>query len=278
LKARGGLSELQFFSFERYAFEDVCAAPGPLLRAQTGQLDRALGRLAAQGVPTSIPWMITEYGFSPFSGRQMSEPPSALLAADIVGGFLSHGGAAAYMFGYPPDQPANQKFRCAGYGNMMLWEADDDGRARWPMPVFWAERMLTGDWGAPGAAPHRLYAAHATLADAQGRPFVTVYPLRAPDGHWSVMLVNRDAVHAHATPLSFEAGGRRAAFAGPLSVVQYSPAQYAWLDRGEASRPSRDLPPVRYALPPGRALVLPAMSLTVVSGEAPALAEPTRLR
>ena len=278
LTARGGLAELQFFSFEDYAFEDVCAAPGPLLRAQGGRLDRALARLAAEGVPTSIPWVITEYGFSPFSGRQMSEPPSALLAADIVGEFLSRGGAAAYMFGYPPDQPANQKFACAGYGNMMLWEADDSGRARWPMPVFWAERMMTGDWGAPGDAPHRLYAAHATLADPQGRPYVAAYPLQAPDGRWSVMLVNRDAERAHAAPIAFEAGGRRGAFAGPLHVVQYSPAQYAWLDRGEASRPSRDLPPARYALPPGRTLTLPAMSLTVVSGEGPAPPEPTRLR
>ncbi|HWF77078.1 MAG TPA: discoidin domain-containing protein, partial [Caulobacteraceae bacterium] len=205
LTARGALDQLQFFSFEDYAFEDVCAPPGPLLRAETGKLDHALARLAAEGVPTSIPWVISEYGFSPFSGRQMSEPQSALLAADIVGDFLSRGGAAAYMFGYPPDTPANQKFACAGYGNMMLWEADDDGRSRWPMPVFYAARMMTGDWGAPGDAPHRLYAARATLADPRGRPYVTAYPLQAPDGRWSVMLVNRDADRAHATPIAFEA-------------------------------------------------------------------------
>jgi hypothetical protein len=272
------LSELQFFSFEDYAFEHVCAAPGPLLREATRRMDVALRRLAAEGVPTSIPWVISEYGFSPFAGRQMSDTPSALLAADIVGHFLSRGGAAAYMFGYPPDTPANQKFRCAGYGNMMLWEADDNGRARWPMPMFYAERMMTEDWGAPGAAPHRLYAARAALSDPQGRPYVTAYPLQGPDGRWSVMLVNRDETHAHAAPIAFETDGRRAALAGPLRVVQYSPEQYAWLDRGEASRPARDLPPVRYLLPAARALVLPAMSLTVVSGEGPALAEPTRLR
>jgi len=89
--------------------------------------------------------------------------------------------------------------------------------------------------------------------------------------------VNRDERHAHAAPIVFEADGRRAAFAGPLRVVQYSAAQYAWLDRGEASRPSRDLPPARYDLPPGRPPVLPAMSLTVVSGDGPALGAPTRL-
>jgi hypothetical protein len=278
LKARGGLSDLQFFSFEDYAFEAVCRPLGPMLREEPRRMDRLLRRLAAEGVPTSIPWEISEYGFSPFSGRAMSEMPSALLAADIVGNFLSRGGSAAYMFGYPPDQPANQKFPCAGYGNMMLWEADDDDRARWPMPVFWAERMMTEDWGAPGDAPHRLYAARATLNDPQGRPYVTAYPLRAPDGRWSVMLVNRDEARAHAAPIAFEAAGGRQAFAGPASVVQYSGAEYAWRDRGDTSRPIRDLPPARYTLAAGHTLVLPAMSLTVVSGEGPAPNAPTGLR
>jgi hypothetical protein len=278
LKARGALSELQFFSFEDYAFEDVCKPLGPMLREETRRMDHALRRLAAAGVPAAIPWVITEYGFSPFSGRAMSEMPSALLAADIVGHFLSAGGSAAYMFGYPPDQPANQKFPCAGYGNMMLWEAGDDDRARWPMPVFWAERMMAEDWGAPGDAPHRLFGAHATQNDDRGRPFVTAYPLAALGGRWSIMLVNRDAARAHAVPLAFEAGGRRQAFAGPKSVVQYGGAQYVWRDRGDASHPIRDLPPTRYTLAAGKTLVLPAMSLTVVSGEGPAPNAPTGLR
>ena len=269
LKARGGLDQLQFFSFEDYVFEDVCRPPGGLLRQETRSLDRSLAKLAAAGVPRDIPWEITEYGFSPFSDRAMSEMPSALLASDIVGHFLGAGGSAAFMFGYPPDQPANQKFACAGYGNMMLWQADDDGRSRWPMPVFFAERMMTGDWAAPMDQPHRLYAAASTLADAQGRPFVAAYPLRAPDGRWSVMLVNRDEAAAHRTPISFGAG-RAFGAAGPLRVVQYSAAEYAWLAKGDDSHPTRDLPPARFELGAGQPLVLPAMSLTVVSGDGPA--------
>jgi hypothetical protein len=272
LKARGGLAELQFFSFEDYAFEAVCGSVGGMLRQETGALDRALARLAAAGVPRDVPWIITEYGFSPFAGRAMSDMPSALLAADIVGRFLADGGAAAYMFGYAPDQPANQKFPCAGDGNMMLWQADDDGRARWPMPQFFAARMMTRDWAAPGDAPHRLFAARATLSDARGQPFLTVYPLLAPDGRWSVMLVNRDEAAAHRIPISFS-GDVETVFgaAGPLTVVQYSGAQYAWRAAGEASRPARDDPPARFTLPPGAALVAPPMSLTVVSGAGPRL-------
>ena len=272
LKARGGLAQFQFFSFEDYVFEDVCRPPGGLLRQETRELAKAMGELAAEGVPTTIPWVISEYGFSPFAGRQMSELPSALLSADIIGNFLTLGGGAAYLFGYPPDTPANQKFPCAGYGNMMLYEADDDGRARWPMPTYYAERMMLQDWGAPAGQSHRLYAAHATLNDQSGLPYVTAYPLQAPDGRWSVMLVNRDQFRAHSAPIAFRtaAGETPLGAGGQVSVVQYSPAQYAWLDKGEASRPAKDLPPARFRLAGGAPLLLPTMSLTVVSGSGPA--------
>jgi hypothetical protein len=272
LKARGGLGEFQFFSFEDYVFEDVCRPPGGLLRQETRDLAKAMGELAGEGVPTTIPWVISEYGFSPFAGRQMSEIPSALLSADIVGNFLTLGGSAAYLFGYPPDSPANQKFPCAGFGNMMLYEADDDGRARWPMPTYFAERMMLEDWGAPADQPHRLFAAHATLKDESGQPYVTAYPLQAPDGRWSVMLVNRDQFRAHATPIAVRTAGGGVTplgAGGEVSVVQYSAAQYTWLDRGEASRPLKDLPPARFRVTGGQSLLLPAMSLTVVSDAGP---------
>jgi hypothetical protein len=51
---------------------------------------------------------------------------------------------------------------------------------------------------------------------------------------------------------------------GGAGVVQYSSAQYAWLDLGPNSRPTRDLPPARFRIGPGP-LSLPAMSLTVVT-------------
>ncbi|HEY1752278.1 MAG TPA: discoidin domain-containing protein [Caulobacteraceae bacterium] len=263
LKAREGLDQLQFFSFEHYVFDDTCRPAGALLRDETGQMERLAAKIAAAGVPRTIPWAITEYGASPFAGRVMSQLPSALLAGDIVGHFLSLGGAQAFMFGFTPDQPANQRFACAGYGNMMLWEADDDGHSRWPMPVYFAERMMTGDWGAPAGQPHTLYAARAALADPQGRPFVVAYPLKAADGRWSVMLINRDQARAHRTPIAF-AGGAALGAGRRLSVVQYSSDEYAWLDRGEASRPARDLPPKRFETF-AASLTLPPLSLTVVA-------------
>jgi hypothetical protein len=268
LKARDGLKELQFYSFEHYVFDAVCGPLGGLLRDETDILDRIMNENAAAGVPRDIPWIISEYGFSPFAGRAMSQMPSALLAADIVGHFMTRGGNTAYMFGLTPDTPANQDFPCAGYGNMMLWEADDDGRSKWPMPTFYGERMMMQDWGAPDDAPHELYAASENLKDDKGRSVVAAYPLKAPDGHWSVMLINRDSARPHVARISLAgAAGQPFAAGRRFSVVQYSPDEYVWLDRKEASHPIRDSPPRRFSTAKGE-VVLPAFSLTVVTSEA----------
>ncbi|HEY2048994.1 MAG TPA: discoidin domain-containing protein [Caulobacteraceae bacterium] len=269
LRERHALGELQFFSFEHYAFDDVCRPLGVMLRDETQQLDHILDRTIAAGMPTSIPWMISEYGLSPFSGQAMSLVPSALFSADVVGHFLSRGGHAAFMFGYTPGRPWNQAFPCAGYGDMMLFETDAAGQSRWPMPMFFAQSMMIHDWGAPSGQPHRLFAAAGEATDAQGRPMVLAYALKRRDGTLSVMLLNRDQEAAHEVSMRV-----RDAVADPsfpvsgASVVQYSPAQYAWLDRGPNSQPARDLPPARFDIAAGP-VILPAMSLTVVTARSP---------
>src|SRR5262249_39046262 len=151
---------------------------------ETAQMNRIAHDLREDGVPTSIPWVISEYGFSAFSGRAMSEPPSALLAADIVGHFLSLGGSAAYMFGYPPDAPINQHLACAGYGNMTPFIADEDGQARDPTPSYWAHRMLTEDWAAPEDQVHRLYAAEVAPQASKEKPSVVAYLVQGAGGRW----------------------------------------------------------------------------------------------
>jgi hypothetical protein len=269
LRARGGLGELGFFSFEHYAFDTVCRPAGELLRDETDLMRAEMADITAQGAPGDLPRVISEYGFSAFAGRDMSDIPSALLAADIVGQFLALGGDAAFMFGYPPNLPTNQDFPCAGYGDMMLFQAGDDGQARWPMPSYYAERMMTQDWGAPADQPHQLYAARSQDLDAKGRALVTAYPLRDANGGWSVMLVNRDEARAHRLRIALREPGRTRAL-GAVSVVQYSPEQYAWLDRGPDSHPVRDLPPRRYQADGAAPLRLPALSLTVIRELGPA--------
>ncbi|MBO9557676.1 MAG: discoidin domain-containing protein [Caulobacter sp.] len=265
LRGRHAIDQLGFFSYERYPFDDICGDIGDKLMDQTGLTQALFRRFADDEVPTGIPWVISEYGFSAYSGRAMVEMPSALLNADIVGQFLTLGGDAAYLFGYTPNVPINQHLACAGYGNMMLWQADAKGASRWPMPAYRAARMMTQDWAQPGGGRHAVWPASTSATDAKGRPFVTAYALRRPDGRFALMLVNRDLKVAHAVRLGFQtARGWRSA-SGKASLVRYSPAQYAWKADGPNGHPSRDLPPARWTLADaGQALDLPAASLTVV--------------
>src|SRR4029077_12719469 len=98
-------SDYAFLSFEWYPFDNLCQPSSEQLLEQPRLLANALQRFRQQGVPTAIPWIISEYGFSAFAGRSMVEFPSALLNADIVGEFLTLGGKAAYLYGYEPGTP-----------------------------------------------------------------------------------------------------------------------------------------------------------------------------
>jgi hypothetical protein len=255
LEARGRIGDLNFFSFERYPFDNMCAPMGEMLVKQTAGMTTILDRLHRDGVPAKADWTITEYGFSAFSGQPMVELPGALLNADVVGQFLSSGGKAAFMFGYTPSTPMNQHLACAGFGDMMLHEADADGEAKWPMPIYWGARLLTQQWVLPGHGVHTIYGATSTVPGKQ----VTAYAVHRPDGKWALMIINRDGAHPHTVTL-------RAPMRGRVDVWQYSPAQYAWHADGAQGYPSKDEPPVHSTAAAKGVFTLPAFSLTVVQG------------
>jgi len=252
LKARGRLADLQFFSFELYPFDDICGDIYGKLVETDGLLSGLMKRVAAEGVPTTIPWYISEYGFSAFSGRAESEMPGALLMANIVGQFLSEGGDGAYLFGYGPNEPINQHQPCAGYGNLMLWTADAEGQAAQSTATLQTARLLSQRWLAASGV-HRLYA-----ATVEGAPGVKAFPVRRPDGRLAVLLINRDPKAAHEVAID--------ALAGPAEAWLYSSAQYEWIDDGPQSRPGRNLPPEQVVLPAGAPVRLPPASLVVVVG------------
>jgi hypothetical protein len=265
LKDHDGLKDLGFFSFERYPFDDICGDLQPKLLEQTQGMAKLFDRLRRDGVPVTIPWLITEYGFSAYSGRAMVEMPSVLLNADIVGQFLTLGGSGAYLFGYGPNVPINQHLGCAGYGNMMLYEADTRGQARWPMPAYYGARLLTQVWSQPHSGANHIY----PTSTGSGNPadaMVTSYAVHRPDGRWSILLVNRDAHQAHRVRAAFRDGAKAAAFAGRVEVDQYSAAQYRWRATSGGGRPQRDLPPVHRVAAASDAVTLPPFSLTVLRG------------
>lgn len=252
LKGRGRLSDLQFFSFEHYPFDDICGDLHAKLVAEDGLLDGMLKRLESEGLPRSTPKVISEYGFSAFSGQAMVELPSALLQADIVGHFLSEGGSAAYMFGYGPNVPINQHLACAGYGNMTPFLADARGQAAVPLPEAFASRLISQVWLQPGHGRHRIYAT-AVKGEAPAGT-VVAYSVARPDGRLATLVLNRSQTEAYSV---------RPAVAGPVEVHQYGPDQYRWRPDGPKGRPSLNLPPARWKLTGGE-VRLPPDSLTVI--------------
>ena len=266
LAARDRLKDLGFVSFEHYPFDDVCGDTAGMSQDHDALLDADLQRLRDDHVPATTPLVISEYGFSAYSGRVMSEIPAALLNADIVGRFMARGGSQAFLFGYTPNQPINQHQECAGYGNMMTWQTDANGQARWHGPTFYSAWLLTHAWSQPGHGAHQVWPAASSVRDAKGRSPVTAYAVKRPDGQWALMLVNRDPKTAHAASLAFKASGYALGFAGPVEVWTYDRARYGWKDAGEKSRPSKDLPPLKTRQDGTRPVVLPPWSLTVVRG------------
>ena len=156
LRARRRMGDLGFFSFEHFPFDDICGDIHAKLLEENQVMRTALARLASEGVPRRIPWVISEYGFSAFAGRAMAQMPSALLMADIVGQFLGARGGAVYMYGYGPDTPMNENQPCNGFGNMMLYSADSEGQVAKPMPSFQAARLITRGWLMPAGGRHEL--------------------------------------------------------------------------------------------------------------------------
>lgn len=263
LEARHALGLLGFFSFEYFPFDNVCGHASIKLREQSRMMADLFQRLRADGVPHTVPWLITEYGYSAFGGEPLVQMPSALLDADVVADFLGRGGKAAFLYGAVPSWPIAGEKRCAGKGNLMLWEADKSGRARWPMPDFYAYRLITQAWADQGDQPNRLYRAETNLRDGQGRPLVTAYPLQRPDGRWSTMLVNRTR---RPIALSFHFSSALQIGHGALEIWQYSEHQYCWRHVSAFTRPSRDREPVRFRIVGwDRRTMLPPMSLTVVT-------------
>jgi hypothetical protein len=243
LARRHRLDDLGFLSFEFYPFDDICGDIHAKLVEQDGMLRDVMTRFGEDGIPSATPKIISEYGFSAFSGRAMSEMPSALLMANIAGRWLSLGGSAAFMFGYGPNVPSNQHLACAGFGNMMPFIADEDGQADKPMPSFFTANLLAKIWSVPGHGLHRLASTRIEgLADTR----VVAFAVRRPDGKLAVMLVNRSPDQAYRFALKRQPpGGAAEALSGPAQVYSYGPAQYAWADLGPKSHPLRTDPPAR---------------------------------
>jgi hypothetical protein len=271
LRDHDRLEDYKFLSFEWYPFDDLCRPPSGQLMQQPERLARVFRELRQDGLPNSIPIIITEYGYSAFAGHPSVEMSSALMNADIVGQFLTLGGRTAYLYGYEPNRPIYDRSSCAGYGQLMVLEADGNLNARWPMPTYFAAQLITRDWAQPMNRLHELYAAKAYEINGNGSQVVSAYAVKRPDHRWAIMLVNKDSKYAHAVRVVFREGrSLQESFVGGIQVAQYSSRQYAWQDAGEKGHPIRSDPPHHFTLRGDGLIYLPPLSLTVARGKAPA--------
>jgi len=279
LQSHDHAQDFQFFSFEWYPFDDLRAPAAKDLAQHAALLDGIRADLLDAGVSPKIPWLISEYGWSPFASESEVDIPGALLNAEIPVRFLqqSGSGSIAYFYGYEPNTPILELPEEGGtWGNMTPFLAGNDGNILCRLPLFWSAALLTTAWAedGPGAyRPHQLYRASVSGDD----PLLAAYPVRRPDGRWSVLLLNKDTQRARTVQLRLAPeGGAATAIPGPLEIWQYGPAQYAWKSDGVKGHPIRNLPPEhrRLAATMGRngaptAITVPPFTLCVVRFAAP---------
>jgi hypothetical protein len=260
-----------FLSFEFYPFDNICADPAPHLLQVPNRLGSMMDSLRKDGVPSDIPWLMTEYGYSVFGGRPEVDIEGALFNADTVGAFLSLGGAKPYLYGYEPNY-LQDELKCS-WGNLMMLQLSPKSDQLNRLSTYYAAQLVTKEWMQPVSEPHEIFpvTVNETKNGAHGvtRPTVTAYAVRRPDKQWAVLAINKDPKRAARLNVAFNipAAKQPARFVGQVQVIQFSRQQYAWHAAGPKGYPSRSLPPAQFTHEASTFYDLPPYSLTVLRGE-----------
>jgi hypothetical protein len=269
-----------FFSFEFYPFDNVCADPAPHLLKIPALLSAMITSLRQDGVPLGIPWLMTEYGYSVFGGRPEVDIEGALFNADTVGAFLSLGGSKPYLYGYEPNYLQNE-LKCS-WGNLMMLQLHPKTDQLNRLSAYHAAQLLTKEWMQPVNEQHEVFpvtmketknAAHplAAVASTKARvtqPTVTAYAVRRPDNQWALLAINKDPKRTAQLNVEFNLPSAKQplSFVGRVEIIQFSREQYAWHDEGPKGHPIRSLPPAQFTREASPSYELPPYSLTILRG------------
>jgi hypothetical protein len=253
----------QFLSFEYYPFDDVCHDAAPQLLVIPQRLRAVLSSLHHDGVPSDIPWLMTEFGYSVFAGRPEVEMAGALFLADTVGTFLTAGGAKAYLYGYEPNY-LEDELKCS-WGNLMMLQIRRSSLNR--LSTYHSARLLSQEWMQPTDRTHEIYRVNIN----PGSSTVSVYALRRPDGQWALLAINKDPAHSVRLypEFQFSKGQASVTFAGNIDLIQFSGQQYRWKDDGPNGYPARSDPPARVQRQTAASYELPPYSVSVLRGRVP---------
>jgi hypothetical protein len=272
---QGARVPFDFFSFEFYPFDNVCADPAPQLLKIPNCLGAMFTSLRADGVPSDIPWLITEYGYSVFGGRPEVDIEGALFNADTVGAFLSLGGAKPYLYGYEPNY-LQDELKCS-WGNLMMLQLSPKSDQLNRLSTYYATQLLTKEWMQSTKETHEIFpvTVNETKNGAHGvmPPAVTAYAVRRPDKRWALLAINKDPKRAAQLNVQFTIPRAKQplSFVGKVESIQFSRAQYAWHADGPNGHPIRSLPPSPVTLEAALSYDLPPYSLTVLRGNLPAV-------
>ncbi|MCU1515947.1 MAG: type protein [Pseudarthrobacter sp.] len=229
LRDRNAMEDFDFFSFEWYPFDDVCADPSAPLAQHPKLLADLLARQEKAGLPADIPKVITEYGYSSFAGQVELELPGAMINAETAAMFLAMGGETSYYYGLEPNWVFQEKegAKCNSWGNLMMLQFYNDWKIR-PLAAFEAARLVNQQWVQAGDGKHTVHTATSDIQTATGEPLVTAYALRRPDGSLGVLLFNKDPNRTLKIRLMHNTDGAPDVVDGKIALKQYSAVQYKW--------------------------------------------------
>ena len=261
--------QFDFFSFEFYPFDNICADAAPQLLQTPMRLSAMMTSLRADGVPTAIPWLLTEYGYSVFAGRHEVDIEGALFNADTVGTFLTLGGSKPYLYGYEPNY-LQDELKCS-WGNLMMLQLKPNGDELNRLSSYHAAQLITKEWMQPTNETHDIFPVTIKPKNPMLSSVVTVYAVRRPDKQWALLAINKHPNRTARLSVQFNLSGAQppVTFTGSVDVTQFSREQYLWYDDGPNGHPIRSLPPAHLTQQASSFYDLPPYSLTVLRGKLP---------
>jgi hypothetical protein len=261
LKAHGRLNDFTFFSFEHYPYQDKPSYSWADLYPEPEYVHHIVQVWKDNGLPPNIPFFMTEGNIG--GGAGVTTVKGALWLADYVGSVMTAGASATYYFHYMPF-PGRWS---SAYPLLLI---DENYNVKGYPPQYMASQVITKEWVQPVDAPHKLFQASSDVVDAAGNLLVTAYPIERPDGHWSVMLVNRDQFNDHAVKVVFNdsATGHELHFSGAVDRITFGSNEYTWHPEGERGHADPDGPPDKSTISggPDTLYTLPMASITVLRG------------
>src|SRR6201997_745706 len=172
LRAHNRLQDLSFMSFEHYPYEP-CKISWSSLYDEPTLVSQILQVWRNDGVPASVPMIISESNIAWNTGESFVDIFGALWLADYFGAFFTAGGNAIYYFHYIPTglHPGCNE----SMGTFGMWTADANYEIGPPTSQFFASQLINLEWVQPGTGVHRVFPATADIQDTAGHELVTAY-------------------------------------------------------------------------------------------------------